>query len=107
MVFCLKTHPGLRVYEIGSITVNISNPNTYPVAKESPSSSRGNKGSAVESNRRKHRVDDDDDEDDGGGGSGGEGPRWKRQTTNCKYRTEAIGIDQKSSKPHPSFMVGV
>jgi hypothetical protein len=114
VVFCLKTHPGLRVYEIDSITVNISQPTHHHNSKDS---SRGNKGNNNEANsnnnnnnrrkqQRHHRGEDgdDDDEDDGGGGTG-DGPRWRRQTTMCKYRTEAIGIDQKSSKPHPSFMI--
>uniref|UniRef100_A0AC35FPA6 BTB domain-containing protein n=3 Tax=Panagrolaimus sp. PS1159 TaxID=55785 RepID=A0AC35FPA6_9BILA len=119
VVFCLKTHPGLRVYEIDSITVNISQPTHHHNSKDS---SRGNKGNNNEANRNNNEAnsnnnnnrrkqqqhhrgeDDDDDEDDGGGGTG-DGPRWRRQTTMCKYRTEAIGIDQKSSKPHPSFMI--
>ena len=54
---------------------------------------------------RRHRMHNDEDDGSGGDNDDG-GHRWKRQTTNCKYRTEAIGIDQKSSKPHPSFMVG-
>jgi potassium voltage-gated channel Shaw-related subfamily C protein 1 len=105
VVFCLKTHPGMRVYEIDSITVNItSNPSSsIPNNSRDSPNRKGNKGTtAVETNRKKHREYDDDN-DDGGGDD--DGPRWRRQTTNCKYRTEAIGIDQKSSKPHPSFMI--
>lgn len=98
LVFCLKTHPGLRVYEIDSITVNITEPGVR--------GGKADKGAVRQypKNSRRDREEDEDEEDYDGGGGGGE-VRRKRQTQMCKYRTEAIGIDQKSSKPHPSFLV--
>ncbi|KAE9556771.1 hypothetical protein FO519_000177 [Halicephalobus sp. NKZ332] len=95
LVFCLKTHPGLRVYEIDSITVNITEPGAR--------GAKASKGAVGEYSKNSRRQDEEGDEeyDEGGGGE----RRRKRQTQMCKYRTEAIGIDQKSSKPHPSFLI--
>uniref|UniRef100_A0A7E4VV02 BTB domain-containing protein n=1 Tax=Panagrellus redivivus TaxID=6233 RepID=A0A7E4VV02_PANRE len=94
VVFCLKTHPGLRVYEIDSITVNITQP--------APSHRGGQRGQVYDSRevQGRHQIRDDREYDD----DYDDTPRRRRQTQNCKYRTEAIGIEQKSSKPHPGFM---
>lgn len=99
LVFCLKTHPGLRVYEIDSIVVNITDPGLIKAdrGKINPYKTK------LPLNKREYDGEDDETGGDDSGGGGND--RKRRQTSLCKYRTEAIGIDQKSSKPHPSFLV--
>uniref|UniRef100_A0AC34Q2X2 Uncharacterized protein n=1 Tax=Panagrolaimus sp. JU765 TaxID=591449 RepID=A0AC34Q2X2_9BILA len=93
LVFCLKTHPGLRVYEIhtfGTGMVNATEPNSV-------NADRGKINPYKTKSPLNKRENDEDDEN-------GDGDRKRRQTSLCKYRTESIGIDQKSSKPNPSFL---
>uniref|UniRef100_A0A0N4ZAL1 BTB domain-containing protein n=1 Tax=Parastrongyloides trichosuri TaxID=131310 RepID=A0A0N4ZAL1_PARTI len=139
LVFCLKTHPGLRVYDIGNITsssyiptieetihnININNNidtkselylktmfdykefdrgkrsldglnDGIPFNKYLPGDYhlKVNEDGSVKIQQLRHQQHLKNTLDN-------EYPPKR----NTKYRTEAIGIDKKNSKPHSSFII--
>ncbi|CEF70570.1 BTB/POZ-like domain and Potassium channel family and Potassium channel tetramerisation-type BTB domain and Potassium channel, voltage dependent, Kv family and Potassium channel, voltage dependent, Kv3 family and Ion transport domain and BTB/POZ fold domain and Voltage-dependent channel, four helix bundle domain-containing protein [Strongyloides ratti] len=131
LVFCLKTHPGLRVYDIG----NITSTSYIPTIEENNNLQNVLSQSYIngffeykESDRNKRTSNSKDNtlfskyqpgdyhlkvyED---GSVKIQQLRHQQHLKNyeqdyipkrnTKYRTEAIGIDQKSSRPHSSFII--
>jgi hypothetical protein len=78
LVFCLKTHPGLRVADLPELRAAL-----LLNQSSSPSPSQTARASS----------------------NPAPAPPEPTAKPFFKYRTEAIGADPESTKPHPSFLV--